>query len=338
MRAKLRYDNHTRAILNELGLTYRNKTLRFDGPHADAGESLFLIQELQAIEAKIAEQPLGPLDALNLIPLDESVPAGAREWGFDRITGYGIAQWVAADGKDLTRVEVKRERVTFPVKTMAAMYSFTREDLEAAAMANMPLDATLASEARRSIDSFKDKVWIEGDASVGMTGFLNDANVSIGSLAHGKWDGTAATPDQIIAEINGYVFAVMRTTKKAFIPDTLVVPTGVYGYITTAPRSAQSDMTIWEFIRKNNPFLKNLEMLLQSDTVANGGVGPGVSGVSRAVLYKRAPEVLTAKQAIGFDILPPVIAGFSMDTACRARIGGTCFRVPIAAVYLDGVS
>lgn len=337
-RKKLRYDDQARAVLASLGVTHQGNALRFDGAHADAGESLFILQELQAIEQRLYETPFGPRKSEILIPHVNDVPAGAQEWGYDRVTPYGIAQWISADAKDIPLANVDRKRVTFPVKSMGMGYSYTREALMAALMANMPLETMEAMACRRGIDSFRDQVLLQGDASVGYTGFLNDPGVSISSLAHGAWDGTAATPDQIIAEVNAKVFLVGQTCKEVYWPDTLVVPPKVYSFLTTAPRSANSDTTIWQYIQKNNPTLKNLEMLLQlAPSSEPGGIGPGVGGVSRAVLYKRDPECLVAKIALLFEQLPPQMKGFSIEVPCWARIAGTHFRVPISALYMDGV-
>lgn len=332
MRKKLRHDALFREILNRLGMenSRTKETLRFDGAHSDAAESLFILQELQAIEQQLYETPFGPLDSKVLIPYDFSVPAGAMEWGYDRVTLHGMAQWIAANAKDLPRAEVSRTRATFPIQSMGDSYSYSRLDMLSAMMANMPLDPLLAQAARRAIDSFMDQVLLEGDATVGFSGFVNDANVSITAVAHGKWDGSAATPDQIIVEANRIVSDIGKTTKKNYYPDTLVLPPDQHAYVTTTPRSANSDTTIWEYIQKNNKYLKNIEMLLQAE-------GAGVGAVDRAIFYKRSPEVVVAKIAIPFEQLPPQQRGFSIEVPVWARIGGTHWRIPIAATYLDGV-
>lgn len=337
-RKKLRYDNQTRACLESLGLATPRGGLRFDGEHADAGESLFILQELQAIEQRIYETPFGQLKSNELIPIVADIPAGASEWGYDRVTGYGLAQWVAADARDIPRADVKRERVTFPLRDMGVAYEYTRRDLLAAAMAGMPLDAMKAQSARRAIDSFRDKVFLEGDSSVGMSGFMNDSTVTVQNVAHGAWDGSAATADQVIAEVNSAIATIGAVTKENYWPDTLAVPMPCYAWLTTTARSSNSDTTIWEYVLRNQPYVKTLVPVLQLGNASDpGGKAPGVGGVGRAVLYKRDPEVLKGPVSLMFEQLPPQAIGFSMQIPCRASIGGVHWRVPIAALYIDGV-
>jgi hypothetical protein len=308
MRRKLRFDEQARSVLQQLGLVSQRtrQQIHFDGAHCDAGESLFILQQLQAIEQGLYETPFGPLESDRLIPMDMSVPAGASEWGYDRVTATGLAQWLAADARDFASVEVERKRVTFPINSMGAEYWYTRLDLLAAEMSRMPLEPSLARAARRAIDSFRDQVLLQGDAGVGYSGFVNDPSVSVSPVAHGAWDGSAATADQIIAEINTDVELIRSVCKKVYSPDTLVVPPQVYAHLTTTARSTTSDTTIWEFIKKNNPYLKNLESVLQIAPVSEpGGIGPGVAGVGRALYYKRDPEVVVAKIAILVRAAPP---------------------------------
>jgi hypothetical protein len=334
MRKKLRFDAQTQNVLGALGLmTQQNTPVRFD-----AGEGLFILQELQAIEQQLYETPFGLLKAEKFIPFQLDVPAGAQEWGYDRVTGFGLAQWIAADAKDLPTVNVDRQRVTFPIEWHGTSYTFTLKDLKAAAFSNMPLEASLAREARRAIDSHRNRVLLMGDATVGFSGFINDASVTQDTAANGAWDGSAATPDEIIQEFNRIIFLIGTLTKENYWPDTLLVPPMVYSYLTTTPRSATSDTTIWEFMRDNNQYIKSLDMLLELGPLTDeGGTAPGEGATGRAIFYKKSPDVVVAKIATMFEQLPPERHGFSLKTPCYGAFGGVHWRVPIAGYYLDGV-
>lgn len=334
MRKKLRYDRQAITALDALGLTTaQNTPVRFD-----AGEGLFILQELQVIEQRLYETPFGLLKSERLIPFQFDVPAGAQEWGYDRVTATGMAQWIAADAKDLPRVNVDRERVTFKIYWDGVAYGYTLKDLKAAMHSNMPLDDQLGRAARRACDAHRNKVLLAGDDIVGMTGFLNDANVTQDSVATGAWDGSGATPDEIIAEFNQKIFAIGTLTKENYWPDTLVVPPMVYAHLTTTPRSSTSDTTIWEYMRDNNDYIKNLDMLLElGPTTDSGGTGPGDSGTGRAIFYLKSPEVVVAKVATMFEQLPAQQKGFSIEIPCYGAFGGTHWRIPIAGYYLDGV-
>lgn len=334
MRKKLRFDAQTIAVLGALGLmSQQNTPVRFD-----AGEGLFLLQELQVIEQQLYETPFGQLKAEKLIPFQFDVPAGAQEWGYDRVTPSGMAQWIAADAKDLPSVNVDRERVTFPINWHGISYSYTLKDLKAAMFSGMPLEAMKARAARRGIDSHRNQVLLTGDDTLGYEGFINSSEVTQDTVANGKWDGTGATPDEIIQEFNQVIFLIGTLTRENYWPDTLCVPAMVYAYLTTTPRSSTSDTTIWEYMRDNNEYIKNLEMLVElGPTTDTGGEGVGDSGNGRAIFYKKSPDVVVAKIAVLFEQLPPQVKGFSFETPCYGAFGGTHWRVPIAGYYLDGV-
>lgn len=333
-RKKLRYDSQALRVLEDLGLRTSNKTdARFD-----AGEGLFILQELQAIEQQMYETPFGLLKAEQLIPFQFDVPAGAQEWGYDRVTAFGLAQWIAADAKDFPTVEVSRARVTFPIAWHGISYKYTIKDMMAAMFAQMPLDSSLARAARRGIDSHRNQVLLSGDSKIGFTGFLNDPSVTTSSVVSGKWDGSAATPDQIIAEFNKIIFLIGTLTKENYWPDTLVVPPMVYSYLTTTPRSSTSDTTIWEYMKNNNQYIKSMEMLLELGPLADsGGTAPGAGASGRAIFYKKSPEVVVAKIATLFEQLAPQKTGMSFETPCYGAFGGVHWRVPIAGYFLDGV-
>lgn len=333
----LRHDSQMMAALAAAGIDITKPDPRFF--RMDAAESLFIRQELQAVEQQAYDTPFGPMKSAMLIPQDFSIPEGAQEWGYDRIQPFGLAQWLSPGGRDMPFSDVSRARVLFPLRIMGMAYRYDRDDLQAAAFAGRPLDSTLAMAARRGIDAFRDQVQLTGDTLAGFKGFINASEVTATAVAHGKWDGTGATTDQIIAEINTSIMQIVMTTREVYWPDTLVVPNAVYSYLTTTPRSANSDTTIWEFIKANNPTLKSLEMLLQLGPTSDpGGTSPATAASGgRAIFYKRDIECVVAKGSVAFDQLPPQYQGLSIQVPCFAKIGGTHWRVPISALFLDGV-
>lgn len=298
------------------------------GWRSDSAPSLFLQRELQDIEKKIYETPFAPLKADQLIPV-KTIARGAQEAGYDRITHYGMARWLAASAKDLPSVNAERRRFLYPVKSLGAQYEYTQDDIDAAQMAGMPLDDTLARAARRAIDTFRNSVALEGDAAIGMTGFVNDPSVPSGNATTGNWLG-GATPDQILADLNQMPIDVRTQTKEVYEADTLALPTSLHGYVATTPRSANSDTTILEYFLKANPQIKEVVPMLELEEAGAGGTG-------RAICYKKDLEILEQAVAIPFEQMPPQFSGLKVEVPCRGRIGGTHFKAPIACVYRDGL-
>lgn len=298
------------------------------GWREDAAPSLFLQTELQAIEATIYETPFAPLKADSLIPV-KSIPRGTQEAGYDRTTGYGVAAWIAGLGTDAPSVNAARVRTLYSVRSHGAKYHYSRADLEAAAMAGLPLDATLGVEARRACETFRNGVALSGDASVGLTGFLNDPNVPLGTAPNGGWASTAS-PDDILRDLNEIRIAVWTQTKEAYIPDTIAIPATLFGHISLTPRSANSDTTILEFFLKSQDQIKSVVPMLELETAGAGGTG-------RMICYLKALSVLEQAVAIPFEQLPPQFIAFGVEVNCWSRTGGMHWKAPIAAAYRDGL-
>lgn len=297
------------------------------GWRADAAPSLFLQRELQDIEGRMYETPFAPLKADLLIPVRQ-IARGAQESGHDRVTHFGMARWLAGSAKDLPRVNAQRRRTLFPVRSMAVEYVFNQEEIEAAAMSSQPLQDTMARAARRAIDTFRNKVAMSGDSDLGMTGFTNDPNVPAGNATNGSWN--TASADDIIHDLNEAWIDVWTQSKEAFRPDTMAIPTSLYGLISSTPRSANSDTTILAYFLANQEFVRNVVPVLELETAGAGSTG-------RLICYLKDIEVLEQPVAIPFEQRPPTFSALEVSVACWCRTGGMGWKAPIAAVYRDGL-
>jgi hypothetical protein len=300
------------------------------GWRKDSAPSLFLQRELQDIEAQAYRTPFAPLDADRLIPI-RNIARGAQESGYDRITHYGMAKWVGSNGQDIARVNATRRRFTFPVRSMALSYVYSQDEIDAAAMAGVPLNAEYAMATRQGIDSFRNQVAMIGDASVSMTGLLNNANVPVGNATYGSWATNAVSnPDRVIFDLNDIWIDIWTLTKKVFVPDTIAIPVDLYGLISSSRVSTVSDTTILEFFLRSQKVITTVEPILECS-------GAGVGATNRMLCYKKDPTVLEQAVAIAFEVLPPQFVDLEVKNIARGRTGGTNVKVPIAMSYRDGI-
>lgn len=297
------------------------------GWRADAAPSLFLQRELQDIEAIAYETPTKPLLADTLIPINQVNP-GAMEGGYDRITRYGSMRWVAANAQDLPRVNAAKVRTTFQMRSAALMVAYNQDEIRSAQMAGVSLDAEHMTTARRAGDQFRDRIAISGDSAIGLTGFVNDANVPRGNATNGSW--ASATPEHILQDMNDAWIDAMLQNKTAFPPDTLALPFSLWALIASTPRSSTDPTTILETFLKNQPYIKSVIGVLDLEDAGSGSTG-------RMVVYQRSKAVLQQSVAIAFEPLAPQFVGLEVQIPCVTRIGGTQWKAPIAAVYRDGL-
>jgi hypothetical protein len=299
--------------------------MRFD--RHDAATQAFIQQTLQYLSGRIVTTPFGPKRAAALIPLEGDVPEGAQEWGYDRVTHTGIAQWISSTATDIPFANMHSQRVMFPMRKLGVGYHVADDDVAAAMMSGMNVPANKAIAAREAVDRFENNVWISGDATVGMEGFINASNVTAGSVVTGTW--ASATPAQILADMHTVLQSIKVTTRQVYEADTIVLPIVQRGLIQTTPYSTGSDLTIEEYFLRNHRGVR-FEELAELD-------GAGAGGTDRMIVYKRDPQVLVAKYSVIFHAKPPQEQGYGYNVPCYGKIGGVAWMVPIAAAYGDGI-
>lgn len=293
----------------------------------DAAQSLFLTEQLRDIETRVYDAPIAPFKYQVLVP-PQKIAAGAREWGYDRITAYGVAQFLSANGTDYPLVNANKVRVTYPVKEIALGYEYQQSEILAAQMANVPLDSTMGEACRRGIESKVNETFLGGDSVAGYTGLFNDANVPRANAAVGSWGG--ATADQILSDLNEIARAVFVTTREQATADTLALSPERLALIASTPRASTSDTTILKFFLANQEYIKTVESASHLSTAGSGGT-------QRMVAYRRNMDTVAGPIAIPFEQLQPQLRGFSIHVPCWGRIGGVQFKAPVYAVYRDGI-
>ena len=142
----------------------------------------------------------------------------------------------------------------------------------------------------------RDRIGAFGDASVGTTGFVNNANVPVFVLPNaGAWSGL--TPAQILENLNAMAQAVVDQTIEIEEPDTLILPTAEYGLIAATPfLGGDGTETILSVFLRNSPYITAVEQWSKLN-------GAGAGGLQRAICYKRDPMVLVYNIPVSYTHL-----------------------------------
>jgi hypothetical protein len=110
----------------------------------------------------------------------------------------------------------------------------------------------------------------------------------------------------------------------------LGLPYNVYGDLASRPRSSTSDTTILEFFLKNNPWIKNVEVIPEAQ-------GAGAGGTDLCIVYKKDPDKLTLEIPQPFEQFPPQAEGLEFVTACHSRCGGVIIYYPLSICKAEGI-
>lgn len=291
----------------------------------------FLEQELQSVEAQMYRVEYPDLRARSFIPLKSDVSEGAESFAYRVWDVFGTAVWLANYQNKLPTQAVRGEKIVGKVEGMGTAYSYSAQDLRAAAMANLPLDAELATSARESLERMVDDVACNGNSLRGFIGFANHPNVDV-TNATASFSNSGSDPLVILADLLSLAKHVRSTTKELYTPDTLLLPTSAYDAIATrllTPVGSTRETILSAFLA-NQSWIKNVASWPKLETASS-------SGGTLAICYKKDPKVL--QLVIPMEPLQhePQKDGFNYQVPIEMRFGGMIVRQPKAIYYMKGV-
>ena len=301
-------------------------SLRFD-----ANETIFFQRQLEHIEQTIYEIKYPTLIARDLVPKIGGINTGAQTHLYREYDQVGVAKILSDYADDLPRADVIAKETTSPIKSLGASYGYDLQELRAASMANVQLDSTKGSAARRMIEEGIDNLLSFGSIVHGFRGLLNQTGTNTYVIPNGvsgfpQW--SKKTSDEILDDLNGIAKSVVVTSNGVEYIDTIVIPFDQHALISTKPRSSTSDTTVLDFFLKNSPWVKAVIPWYRCNTAGSGGTPRGVG-------LRRDPEALGAVIPQEFEQLPVQQENLAFKIPCHARCGGVVVRLPLTIVYFD---
>jgi len=302
----------------------------------DANETLFLARELESIEAKLYEYKVRELKYRKLIPVSNQDNPGAETVTYRMLTKYGMAKIIANYADDLPRVNAIMQEYSQKVKTIGTSFGYNTQEVRAAAYANKPLDTIYADATRRAVREEESKLAWTGNATYGIIGFLNNANIPIQAVVTGTGGYTwlLKTPTEILLDITTGVSQVRSQSNGIHSADTMLLPIVQYNILATTPRSSTSDLTLLEYITKpGNSFgLTTIDWLpTELDNAFVGGTKDGMA------LYEKDEEVLTNRIPLEMITHPIQEKNLEYVVPVEARNGGVVVRYPLACLFMTGL-
>lgn len=302
----------------------------------DANETVFFEKQLEDIDSRLFEVKKKELVYREFIPVNNGVNAGANSYTYRMFDKVGMAKVIANYADDLPRADVFGSEYPSLIKSIGTSFGYNTQDVRAASMTNTPLEMWKADAARRAIREEESEIAWRGHAEGGLPGFLNNANIPVVGVPTGADGFTFAlkTPDEIIADFTLGVTTIRVNSKKRFNGNTALLPIEQWNHIATTPRSANSDMTILEYLTKpGNAFgLATIESIPDElDLAFTGGTEDGM------IIYERDSEVL--EQIIPLEMVTHPVQERNLEFVIpiESRHGGTVVRYPIACVILTGI-
>lgn len=304
-------------------------TLDALGIKFDANETNAFARELEHVRKTIVETEYPAFRARDFIPMEPGVDPGADTFTWYRFDRVGVARMLANYANDIPNVGEYGVKQNSPIETIASQYSYTKQDLRAAAMYGRALSPRLALLNREAIERKIESVACLGDSARGIAGFSNASGVP--TLSSGltlNWDSSTAA--QILADLQ--LIAITVWTQSMFLHkcNQILCGTDTYAKLSTKVYSDYTGETILSVFQKANPGIA-VDPWVMLDNADAGGDG------ERLIAYEKSPQNASLIIPLEYSEAPPQASGFQFNIPAEARIGGVVVYKPLSMVYVDAL-
>lgn len=307
---------------------------KFRSMNMDAAGDIFFARQLESVQSRIYEYEYPPYKAFTLIPVTYDIPPGAEFWTVTGFQSVGRARVIESYADDLPEASLLGVQLTNKIVSIGASYRYSHQEIRAAQFANLALDDRLAMAARRAIDQKVNQLALNGDPTTGLYGWLNNPNIPTVTVPA---DGVGAstlwstkTPDQVLRDMNLIVNQIVVNSNEVEMPDTLLLPLEQFTYISSTPRSINSDTTILNFFLMNNPYITRVEALPQL-------AGAGVGGANVMLAYNRSEDKMVMGIAMPFTQYAPQERNLEFVINCELRFAGVSIYYPYSMIIGEGI-
>ena len=318
----MRYDEQDMRAIVSTGL--------LNNDAADS-ESVFFAQQLEYIKSKTYDEKLANLNAAKLFPVSTEADAGAESISYE---SYGMAKLIASYADDLPRADVKGTKVTVDIFSAGTSYGYSTQDIRAAKMKGLPLNARRALSARRANDTLINKIAFKGDKDGKIVGILDNPNITTAVV---KADGTSnstkwadKTPAQILRDLNDAVSGIVDLTNGVEIPDTIVLPIKQYNYIANTIVPDTSGESILTNFKKNNQYIKNVVSAVEMKGAGSGGEDVGL-------IYRKDIDAVSLEIPMAFTQYAPQARNLEFVVPCESRTAGVIVYYPLSMSKMVGI-
>lgn len=229
----------------------------------------YVQRQLMDQRRRIYEQPLPPLNAFNVLPPQDGVALGARQYNRRVMRSFGRAQWISNSADDLPLVGVGVIEDIYNVGMHGVAYQYGLEELRASQFAGENISDKKANAAARALQEFNNQVAWYGSAEKEITGLL-----SIPYVRRVAYDGAifalGGDTDAILAVFTDLVRSVEEQTFEAEEAKTLLVASNIYNFLEDTRGNTFSDATLLELLLKKDSISRVVKVRELNEAGPNG--------------------------------------------------------------------
>jgi len=164
--------------------------------------------------------------------------------------------WAGKVSNQVTSQSLDISKTTNPLRVWEQEVKFTILELESAAKTGRPIDQQKFEFLQLKHQMDIDEQMYVGDTGTGDTGLLNSTlitnNKIVATGASGYTPWASKQPDEILADVNELVTSVWSASGWAVMPNRLLLPPVVFGFISTQKVSNAGNVSILKYLEENN--------------------------------------------------------------------------------------
>jgi hypothetical protein len=162
--------------------------------------------------------------------------------------------WIGKDVNSITGAALDIGKTPQPLYLWGMELSYTQPELESAMRVGRPIDSQKYEVIKLKHAMDIDQCVYTGDPVLGTFGLCNHNSVTPVNVSTGTWQAniTAATVDNILAQVNGLLAACWAASGWAVMPTELRVPPTQFGLLVTTKVSTAGNISLLRFLQENS--------------------------------------------------------------------------------------
>lgn len=305
----------------------------------------FLVQQAAHIESAVYEKKYPNLKYTQFVPLDNSAPDWVEVVMFQTTDARGELQFFGPNSTDVPTVDIAMGQGWHGIKTAALGYTYSLEEIGRAQLYGENLDARRATAVRDIVERGLNKTYLWG---LGVGEGLYTSNKVTQELATNTLEQlVAAIPTNGTQPIidffaHGYNQVYLRNTQTVYRPTDFILPPVQMQLLQRTMLSTHnaSNYTLLQFLRENFTDMNFDDDLLLSKSLLDEAGNDVKTPLEedRMMVYCKDMEVVKGHDVMPLMFLAPATAdNINFKVPAIVRTGGTEWRIPKAAHYIDGV-
>lgn len=293
---------------NMRGITLEHAYRTHDGKRTVDSTGAFLVGELERLDQEL-HMPLAAVTWSRDIDLREDVTIADEVSSFTISSfanagnlgaGNGIRNgksWIGKSSNQIGGVGIDIGKIGVPLRLWGMEIKFSIPELESAAKMGRPIDDQKHEGLKLKHQMDIDEQVYVGDGTTNDTGLLNHtlvtnvSNVPNGASTSPLW--SSKTPAEILADVNALIQSVWAASGYAVMPNRLLLPPAIFGYISTQLISSAGSQSILKYLLENNILKSSGQGELQIQPAkwligaGSGGTYGQTGTVDRMCLYAK---------------------------------------------------